>query len=49
VKVRIRHGALFAFQGVILPPAKKEPWVARAFGVLPQSPAGDDGADDMDA
>lgn len=49
VKVRVRHGALFAHQGVILPPAKKRPWEARAFGVLPQSLAEDEAGDEMDA
>lgn len=48
VKVRIRHGALFAFQGVVLPPAKKQPWEAKVYGVLPVSPAEDEAGDGMD-
>lgn len=38
VPVRIRHGVLWSDFGVILPPGKKEPWLARPFlpGSAPQ-------------
>jgi hypothetical protein len=46
VRVRIRHGVLWSFYGLAMPPEKKRPWEARTFGMLPMSPAQDDGAGD---
>lgn len=46
VKIRQHHGSLICDFGVVLPPEKKDRkdgWVARTFGMLPQSPGREGG------